>query len=91
LTCFFGTAQESDEGCILGGFLENDDFSPSGRPISDEHTFLIRARSAQRAQTINLNVSREGFGKSKLIALADRPCHIKVALPHYLTPPKSQI
>jgi hypothetical protein len=28
----FGTAQESDEGCILGGFLENDDFSPSGRP-----------------------------------------------------------
>ena len=27
-----GTAQESDEGCILGGFLENDDFSPSGRP-----------------------------------------------------------
>jgi len=29
---FFGTAQESDEGCILGGFLENDDFSLSGRP-----------------------------------------------------------
>jgi hypothetical protein len=27
-----GTAQESDEGCILGGFLENDDFSPSGKP-----------------------------------------------------------
>ena len=26
-----GTAQESDEGCILGGFLENDDFS-TGRP-----------------------------------------------------------
>jgi hypothetical protein len=27
-----GSAQESDEGCILGGFLENDDFSPPGRP-----------------------------------------------------------
>ena len=27
-----GTAQESDEGCILGGFLEDDDFSLSGRP-----------------------------------------------------------
>jgi hypothetical protein len=27
-----GSAQESDEGCILGGFLQNDDFSASGRP-----------------------------------------------------------
>ena len=27
-----GSAQESDEGCILSGFLENEDFSPSGRP-----------------------------------------------------------
>jgi hypothetical protein len=27
-----GSAQESDEGCILGGFPENDDFSPSSRP-----------------------------------------------------------
>jgi hypothetical protein len=26
-----GSAQESDEGCILGGFLENEDFSPSRR------------------------------------------------------------
>jgi hypothetical protein len=29
--CFSGSAQESDEGCILGGFLENEDFSPSRR------------------------------------------------------------
>ena len=28
----YGSAQECDEGCILGRFLENDDFSPSGRP-----------------------------------------------------------
>jgi hypothetical protein len=25
-----GSAQESDQVCILGGFLENDDFSPAG-------------------------------------------------------------
>src|SRR5664279_3855332 len=31
-TSFLGSAQECDEGCILGRFLENDDFSPSGRP-----------------------------------------------------------
>ena len=54
-------------------------------------TLFSSELEARNAQTINLNVSREGFGKSKLIALADRPCHIKVALPHYLTPPKSQI
>ena len=30
-----GTAQESDEGCILGGFLEDDDFSPTEGRILD--------------------------------------------------------
>jgi hypothetical protein len=30
LQSFLGSAQESDEGCILGGFLKNDVFGSPG-------------------------------------------------------------